>query len=276
MSAFVQFQHFLPQHLLSRATGALAASENPLVKGPLIRAFASTYGVDMQQAQNSDLGSYRSFNDFFTRPLKSGARPIDARPGTVVSPADGAVSQAGVIERGELLQAKGVRYSLDGLAGECARPEYEGGAFMTVYLSPKDYHRVHLPLAGRLVKTVAIPGKLFSVNTQTEGEVEGLFAINERLAMEFETERGRMLVVMVGALIVASIRTVWNGSRSPYRKRQVHTFDLPFRKGDEIGHFLLGSSVVMAFEKGHVELDSSLVAGSEVRMGKTIGKARPA
>jgi phosphatidylserine decarboxylase len=274
MSAFVQLQHLLPQHLISRATGALAASENPLVKGPLIRAFANAYGVDMQQAENPDLGSYASFNDFFSRPLKAGARPIDARPSTVVSPADGAVSQAGLIEKGELLQAKGVGYSLDGLAGACARPEYEGGAFMTVYLSPKDYHRVHLPVAGRLTKTVAIPGKLFSVNTQTEGEVEGLFAINERLAMEFETDHGPMLVVMVGALIVASIRTVWNGSRSPYRKRQVHQFDLPFRKGDEIGHFLLGSSVVMAFEKGRVELDPSLIAGAPLRMGEAIGEAR--
>ena len=273
MSAFVRLQHLLPQHLISRATGALAASEVGWVKAPLIRAFANAYGVDMQQAENPDLGSYRSFNDFFSRPLKAGARPIDARPGTVVSPADGAVSQAGIVERGELLQAKGVRYSLEGLAGECARPEYEGGAFMTVYLSPKDYHRVHLPLAGRLVKTIAIPGKLFSVNTQTEGEVEGLFAINERLAMEFETDHGRMLVVMVGALIVASIRTVWNGSRSPYQKRQVHQFDLPFRKGDEIGHFLLGSSVVMAFENGRVRLDPSLVAGAELRMGQAIGRS---
>ena len=273
MSAFVQLQHLLPQHLISRVTGALASSENLLVKGPLIRAFAGAYGVDMQQAENPDLGSYASFNDFFSRPLKSGVRPIDARPGTVVSPADGAVSQAGIVREGKLIQAKGVGYSLEALAGDCARPEYEGGPFMTVYLSPKDYHRVHLPVAGRLVKTCAIPGKLFSVNTQTEGEVEGLFAINERLAMEFETRHGPMLVVMVGALIVASIRTVWNGSRSPYRKRQVHTFDLPFRKGDEIGHFLLGSSVVMAFEQGRVELDPSLVAGSELRMGQAMGLA---
>ncbi len=270
MSVFVRLQKVLPQHVVSRATGALAASRAPWVRGPLIRAFARAYGVDMAEAERSDLASYESFNDFFTRSLVPGARPVDADPAAVVSPADGAVSQTGLIERGELLQAKGVRYSFSALADVCAGPAYEGGAFATVYLSPSDYHRVHLPVAGRLTRTVAVPGKLFSVNAKTEAGVDGLFAVNERLVCEFETEVGTMLVVMVGALIVASIETVWDGPRSPYATRQVTRHDRTFEKGDEIGRFLLGSSVVMAFERGRVEL-GGLAEGTVVRMGQAIG-----
>ncbi|HEX9952732.1 MAG TPA: archaetidylserine decarboxylase [Rubricoccaceae bacterium] len=271
MSAFVRLQRILPQHGLSRTTGRLAASGG-WVRQPLIRAFARAYGVDMAQAERPDLASYASFNDFFTRALVPAARPVDAAPGSVVSPADGVVSQTGIIERGELIQAKGIRYPFAALADVCAGPEFEGGAFATVYLSPSDYHRVHLPLAGRLVRTVAIPGMLFSVNARTEQGVEGLFAINERLVMEFETALGRMLVVMVGALIVASIETVWGGPPSPYRRKQIDVHDLPFEKGAEVGRFLLGSSVVLAFERERVHLDLS--AGTVVRMGQAVGVGR--
>ena len=271
MSAFVRLQKLLPHHGLSRTAGRLASSEAPWVRGPLVRAFARAYGVDMAEAERPDLASYRSFNDFFTRALVPGARPVDAAPDAVVSPADGAVSQSGVIERGELLQAKGIRYAFSTLADVCAGPAFDGGAFVTIYLSPKDYHRVHLPLAGRLVRTVAIPGRLFSVNATTEAGVEGLFAVNERLVCEFETEAGRMLVVLVGAMIVASIETVWGGPASPYRTRQVTEHNLAFEKGAEIGRFLLGSSVVLAFERGCVQLDPSLAAGTVVRMGGAIG-----
>ncbi|WP_412069006.1 archaetidylserine decarboxylase [Rubrivirga sp. IMCC43871] len=274
MSAFVRLQTILPQHLISRAAGGLAASEARWVRGPLIRAFAKAYDVDMAQAERPDLADYRSFNDFFSRALAPDARPIDPAPGAVVSPADGVVSQTGIIEEGQLLQAKGIRYSFQALADVCARPEFEGGPFATVYLSPSDYHRVHLPLAGRLVRTVAIPGKLFSVNAATEAGVEGLFAVNERLVMEFETAYGPMLVVMVGAMIVASIETVWDGPASPYRERTVTEHDLAFETGAEIGRFLLGSSVVLAFERGRVDLDASLAAGTVVRMGEAIGAAR--
>lgn len=272
MSAFVHLQKILPQHLISRGAGALASSEAPWIRGPLIRAFARAYGIDMAQAERPDLASYRSFNDFFSRPLTPDARPIDAAPEAVVSPADGAVSQVGRIERGELMQAKGIRYSFEALAGECASDAFEGGAFTTIYLSPRDYHRVHLPLAGRLTRTVAIPGKLFSVNATTEAGVEGLFAVNERLVCEFETEAGRMLVVMVGAMIVASIAMVWDGPESPYRQRQVTEHDLTFETGAEIGRFLLGSSVVLCFERDRVRLDPALAAGSVVRMGRSIGE----
>ena len=273
MSLFVRLQKRLPQHGLSRAAGALAAAEAPWIRRPLIRAFARAYGVDMAQAARPDLDSYASFNDFFSRALAPGARPVDAAPDAVVSPADGVVSQTGTIERGELIQAKGVRYPFRDLANVCARPAFEGGAFATIYLSPKDYHRVHLPLAGRLVRTVAVPGRLFSVNAATEAGVEGLFAVNERLVMEFETDAGTMLVVMVGALIVASIETVWDGPRSPYRARAVTRHDLAFEKGAEIGRFVLGSSVVLAFERERVALAPDLSAGSVVRMGRAIGTA---
>ena len=273
MSPFVALQKVLPQHLLSRTLGKLAASEAPWVRGPLIRAFANAYDVEMAEAERTDLGAYRSFNDFFTRALVPGARPVAPDPASVASPADGAVSQTGTIERGELIQAKGVRYPFGALADVCAGPAFEGGSFLTVYLSPKDYHRVHLPFAGRLVRTVAIPGKLFSVNAATEAEVEGLFAVNERLVAEFETEVGTMLVVLVGAMIVASIETVWDGPASPYRERVVTEHDRAFEKGDEIGRFLLGSSVVLAFERGRVRLDDALAPGAVLRMGQAIGEA---
>ncbi|MEO0556799.1 MAG: archaetidylserine decarboxylase [Bacteroidota bacterium] len=268
MSAFVRLQKVLPQHLISRAVGELAASES-WVRGPLIRGFARVYGIDMADAERADLASYRSFNDFFTRSLMPDARPIDSAPGAIVSPADGVVSQAGRIEHGQLLQAKGIRYSFSALADVCASSTFDGGAFATIYLSPSDYHRVHLPLSGRLVRTVAIPGKLFSVNATTEAGIEGLFAVNERLVMEFETEHGQMLVVMVGAMIVASIETVWDGPASPYRQKQVTEHDLAFEAGDEIGRFLLGSSVVLAFETDRAALE--LTAGNVLRMGQRIG-----
>ncbi len=272
MNPFVALQRVLPQHLVSRAAGRLAASEAPWVRGPLVRAFARAYGVEMGEAERPDLAAYGSFNDFFTRALAPGARPI-AQGDAVASPADGVVSQSGVIERGELLQAKGIRYSFEALAGACADPAFEGGPFATVYLSPKDYHRVHVPLDGRLVRTAALPGKLFSVNATTEAHVEGLFAVNERLASLFETPHGKMLVVMVGAMIVASIETVWDGPASPYRETVVSAHDRPFAKGDEMGRFLLGSSVVLAFERGRVHLDDALQAGHAVRMGEAIGRA---
>ena len=271
MSTFVRLQKLLPQHGLSRALGRLAASEAPWVRGPLIRAFARAYGVDLSEAERTRASDYRSFNDFFSRALGPGARPISDAPGAVVSPADGVVSQTGRIEQGELIQAKGIRYSFRDLADACADPAFEGGAFATIYLSPSDYHRVHLPLAGRLVRTVAIPGRLFSVNAATEAGVPGLFAVNERLVMEFETDRGRMLVVMVGAMIVASIETVWDGPASPYRERVDTPHDRAFETGDEIGRFLLGSSVVLAFEPGRVDL-GGLAAGDVLRMGQAIGR----
>lgn len=269
---FAALQRVVPQHALSRLVGRLAASENPAVRLPLIRAFARTYRVNLAEAERPNLAEYRSFNAFFTRALRPGARPIDPDPASVVSPADGAVSQSGTISNGQMLQAKGIRYAFSDLVDVCADPSFEGGAFATVYLSPSDYHRVHLPVAGRLVRSVAVPGKLFSVNAATEQAVPGLFAVNERLVLEFETDLGRMLVVLVGAMIVASIETVWDGPKSPYRTKQVQTHDRSFEKGTEIGRFLLGSTVIVAFEQGRVRFDDALAPGAVVRMGQTIGR----
>ncbi len=274
MSMFVTLQKLLPQHLLSRTVGAFAASEMPWVRASFIRTFAKAYGVDMSEAERPDLASYRSFNDFFTRALTPSARPIDMAENTLACPSDGAVSQIGTIQNGELLQAKGIRYSFEALADACAGPEFEGGQFLTVYLSPKDYHRVHVPAAGRLQRTIAVPGKLFSVNPATEAEVAGLFARNERLVCEYETPFGKMLVILVGALIVASIETTWDGPRSPYASKQLDQHDIAFTKGAEMGRFLLGSTVILAFEKGRVQLDESLMPGTSVRMGQHIGMVK--
>lgn len=272
-SPFVRLQERLPQHPLSRAAGVLASSEHPWIRRPLIHLFARIYGVDMSEAARPDLDAYRSFNDFFTRALRPGARPIAPAPNAVACPADGVVSQAGLIERGELLQAKGVRYSFGALADACADADFEGGAFLSVYLAPRDYHRVHVPLAGRLTRSVTIPGELFSVNAATEAEIEGLFARNERMVASFETPHGKMLVILVGAMIVASIETAWDGPRSPYRTKGLHRHDVAFDKGEEMGRFLLGSTVILAFERGRVRLDPSLTAGTTVRMGQAIGEA---
>jgi phosphatidylserine decarboxylase len=271
MSMFVTLQKLLPQHLLSRTVGALAASEKHWIRTPFIRTFARAYSVDMTEAERSDLASYRSFNDFFTRALTPAARPIDSAQATLVCPADGVVSQVGTITGGELLQAKGIRYSFEALADVCAVPEFEGGQFLTVYLSPKDYHRVHMPAAGRLNRTVAVPGELFSVNASTEAEIVGLFARNERLVAEFATPFGKMLVIMVGAMIVASIETAWGSPKSPYAAKQIDQHDVAFTKGAEMGRFLMGSTVILAFEKDRMHLDTGLTPGVAVRMGRRIG-----
>ncbi len=271
MSVFVGLQKLLPKHLLSRAAGALAASETRLISVPLIRGFASAYRVNMDEAARTDLGDYGSFNDFFTRELNPTARPVDPSAGLLACPADGAVSQIGTIEEGMLLQAKGIRYSFGALADACADAGFEGGEFLTVYLSPRDYHRVHMPLEGHLVRSIAIPGELFSVNTKTEAEVVGLFARNERLVAEFETALGKMLVIMVGALIVASIETTWGAVKSPYSSKVVSHHDKILAKGSEMGRFLLGSTVILAFEKGRTRLDPALTPGTIVRMGQQIG-----
>lgn len=273
MSAFVTLQKLLPQHLISRFVGFLGASGMPFIRAPFIRLFARAYNVNMQEAERPDLASYASFNDFFTRTLRPGARPFPADADLLLCPADGVVSQTGTIEQGSLLQAKGIRYSFEDLADAAATPGFEGGRFLTIYLAPKDYHRVHIPIAGELTRSVALPGELFSVNATTEAEIDGLFSRNERLVMAFDTAVGRMLLIMVGAMIVASIETAWPGPRSPYRRKQVGTHTAGFARGDEVGRFLLGSTVILCFEKDAVELDPRLVAGCPVRMGEAI--ARP-
>ena len=270
MSAwFASLQKALPHHGISRLIGRLARSTKPLVRRTFIEGFTRAYPVDMSEAQAGSLDAYTSFNDFFTRALRPDARPIDADPRVAVSPADGKISQLGTIENGTLLQAKGHRYRLASLAGPLA-DGFDAAEFVTIYLAPSDYHRVHLPLAGELTDTYAVPGALFSVNAATEGAIEGLFCRNERLVCRFVTEHGPMLVVLVGAMIVASIETVWAGPASPYAANVHDKHHLSLSKGDEIGRFLLGSTVICCLPPGAVL--TSITAGAKVRMGEALAR----
>jgi len=273
---FALIQYPLPHHLLSRLVGRLAECRQPAIKNALVRTFIRRFGVDMAEAAEPDPTAYATFNDFFTRALKDGVRPISEG---LVSPADGRLSQFGAIEAGQLMQAKGHRFSAEALLGGDveAATRYLGGSFATVYLSPSDYHRVHMPLSGTLTEMVYVPGRLFSVNAATTEHVPGLFARNERLVCHFDTERGPMAMVLVGAMIVAAIETVWAGQITPLPKGGVQRirFDTPIRleKGAEIGRFKLGSTVVMAFSEP-VDFADGLEPGAKVQMGQSLGALR--
>ncbi|MYM63568.1 archaetidylserine decarboxylase [Pseudomaricurvus sp. HS19] len=278
-SLFIAFQHLVPQHLLSRLAGWLANTSISWIKDPFTRWFVQRYGIDMSEAAESDPLAYASFNDFFTRALRDGARPICSDDDGVVFPADGAISQLGDIRHGRIFQAKGQDYSLLELVGGdplLAEP-FEGGKFAVVYLSPRDYHRVHIPLDGTLRTMVHVPGDLFSVNDTTAANVPRLFARNERVVCIFDTAAGPMAVILVGAMIVASIETVWAGQVTPY-KRQIATTHYPdqgpeaFAKGDEIGRFKLGSTAIVLFGDDAVAWDEALTAGSATRMGELMGR----
>ena len=269
---FVVLQYLLPQRLLTRIAGALARNET--LAGLLIRLFIRRYRVDMSEARNPDPASYRSFNEFFTRPLKAGARPLEQQESTVLCPADGALSQSGTI--GEtLVQAKGIEFATASLLGgdESLARELVGGSFMTIYLSPRDYHRVHLPLAGKLLRSRYIPGKLFSVNDASTALIPGLFRRNERLVSVFDGDCGRFVLIMVGAMIVAGIRTVWDEAGSPGKPEQSFADrDLIFAAGEEVGRFQLGSTVILLFPPGAVEFEAGLAPGDSLRMGRSIGR----
>ncbi|WP_120716714.1 archaetidylserine decarboxylase [Tsuneonella amylolytica] len=272
---FIRAQHLVPQHALSKLAGRFADSRNPLVRDTLIRRFAAAYDVDMAEAERP-LVAYETFNDFFTRALRPGARPLVDAQRFVLSPADGAVSQIGPIAGGRIVQAKARDYTVAELLGGDTEDasRFEGGRFATIYLSPKDYHRVHMPAAGTLKRTVYVPGDLFSVNGVTAEGVDRLFARNERLACRFEGDLGSFASVMVGAMIVAGIATVWGGRVQPHG-REVVGAEIPegrdFAAGDEMGRFYLGSTVVLLFEPGRIEWLDDLGPGSTVRMGQAIG-----
>lgn len=270
MSLFTTLQKVLPQHGLSRLLGSAANSTTPWIKNLLIEAFTRTYNVDLSEATGQKPEDYHSFNAFFTRALQTGARPIDADLAVVVSPADGTISQCGAIESGTLLQAKGNHYNIRDLAGSLG-DGFDRGSFATVYLAPNNYHRVHLPIAGRLTHTLTQPGALFSVNSHTEQAIKGLFVRNERLVCRFETISGPVLVILVGAMIVASIETVWGSPTSPYRRVELNESHLDFEKGAELGRFLLGSTVICCFPQRAITLDPSLLPGTPVQMGQSIG-----
>ena len=278
-SAFIALQHLLPHQALSRLAGRVAASQQPWLRDPLIRRFVATYDVDMSEAARA-IGQFASFNDFFTRELKPGVRPLADSSQFVVSPADGTISQLGTIAGGRILQAKGRDYSVAEILG--AAPDearrFDGGRFMTVYLSPRDYHRVHMPAAGTLRSTTYLPGKLFSVNQQTAEGVDRLFARNERLACLFDGPVGHFASVMVGAMIVAGIDTAWpsrfgiHGS-APLRE-DFASAGHDLAAGQEMGRFYLGSTVVLLFEPVRIAWLDGLNAGDPLRMGQAIGEIR--
>ena len=275
-SAFIALQHIAPQHALSRLAGMLAESTSPWLRDTLIRRFVAAFDVDLSEAARG-IGEFACFNDFFTRELKPGARPLADAASFILSPADGAISQLGDITGGRILQAKGRDYSVaEILGGDTNAARFEGGRFMTIYLSPRDYHRVHMPAAGRLQTTAYLPGDLFSVNQATAEGVEQLFARNERLACLFDGPDGRFASIMVGAMIVAGIDTVWpNNFRTHARAVVREDFSAAahdFAAGDEMGRFYLGSTVVLLFEPGRVEWLGGLKAGDPLRMGQAIGQ----
>lgn len=277
---FIGLQYLVPQHALSRAAGWLASSETPFIKNTFIKWFAKRYNVDMSFAQQENPLEYKSFNDFFTRALKPDARPIDPTPGGIVWPADGAISQLGQIVNGRIFQAKGQDYSAAELLGgdEQLAAEFADGEFATVYLSPRDYHRVHMPYGGKLRCMVSVPGDLFSVNTVTAENVPRLFSRNERVVAIFDTDIGPMAVVLVGAMIVAGIETVWDGVVAPFASREIATSHYPYQniqleKGAEMGRFKLGSTAVVLFAKDKVRWDAIHKAGGPTKMGELMGTA---
>ena len=276
----VALQYALPKRLLTQLAGKLASLEGGKATTAVIRWFIKRYGVNMAEAANADPASYASFNEFFTRPLRAGARVLDEAD--FVCPVDGAISQVGPIEFDQIFQAKGHFYSTTALVGgdRALAARFENGDFATLYLSPRDYHRIHMPCAGQLTRMIYVPGELFSVNPTTARGVPGLFARNERVVCVFEGEFGPFVMVLVGATIVGSMATVWHGVVNPPRmpdieKRSYADGEVVLGQGDEMGRFLLGSTVVMLFPKHALRFASDWAPGRAVRMGEIMGQRRP-
>ena len=272
---FVWLQYVLPQHALSRLVLRATRIRTPWFKNLLTRGFLRLFHVDMGEASQPDALRYPSFNEFFTRPLRPEARPIDPDPEGVSSPVDGAISECGAIEDDRLLQAKGKHYTLGALLAERSWAQsFKGGCFATIYLAPFNYHRIHMAVAGTLLETVYVPGRLFSVNAVTARHVPGLFARNERVLTLFDTDFGRSALVLVGALNVGSIATVWAGDIAPARRRAVTCIPGPamrLDKGEELGRFNMGSTVILLFEPSRVRWHPLLRAGSVLQLGRPIG-----
>ncbi len=275
---FVFLQYITPQHTLSRIAGVLADCKVGWFKNFFITKFIDTYGVNMAEALDSTPENYPCFNEFFCRALKPEARPICTDADALTCPVDGAVSQRGKINAGRIFQAKGRDYSAQELLGgdENIAQAFTNGEFTTIYLSPKDYHRLHMPMAGKLISMSHVPGDLFSVNPATTDNVPRLFARNERLVCVFDTEIGPMALVLVGAMIVASIETTWAGLVAPVGKRvSTHNYGGPaptFEKGEEFARFKLGSTIVMLFPENSIAWSETFQANSKVFMGERIAQ----
>ena len=272
-------QYILPHHALSRMMSKMTHCENKAWKNLFIKQVIRHYGVNMNESLEQDINVFKSFNHFFTRELKPGVRPLTAEPNAIACPADGEVSQAGNITEGEIFQAKGKSYTVIDLLGgnaERAAP-FNNGVFATIYLSPKDYHRLHMPLTGKLREMVHIPGRLFSVNTATTHSVPGLFARNERVAALFDTDAGPMALVLVGAIFVSSIETVWHGVITPpsiasVQCWQYHDNAPTLKIGEEMGRFNMGSTIIVLFGKDKALWDNEFTADKVVKLGESIGK----
>lgn len=269
-------QYLLPQHLLSRMVGKIMQSEQPWLKTRLINWFINHYQIDLTEADIADPKAYKSFNQFFTRGLKLDARPIASGNRVIACPADGAISAIGSVREQQLIQAKKHHYSLVQLLSSSALAgQFTDGEYVTVYLSPRDYHRVHMPLSGRLLSMSYVPGCLFSVNQQSVATVPGLFARNERLICLFETEFGPMAVVLVGAMLVAGIVTTWAGKVVPrdheYETYNYESHHVYLEKGQELGHFEYGSTVIVLLPNGIARWSAALSSGSKVSMGQALG-----
>ena len=271
-------QYLLPKKALTAFAGFVAAAQWGGMTTSLIQWFVKRYQVNMAEAANPDIASYASFNEFFTRPLKAGARPLAAAD--FICPVDGAISQLGPIQKDQIFQAKGHHYSSTALVGGDAAlaAQFDNGSFATIYLSPRDYHRIHMPCDGRLTRMIYVPGDLFSVNPTTARGVPGLFARNERVVCVFESDHGPVVLTLVGATIVGSMATVWHGVVNPPRRPDVCEWNyepgaVSLRKGEEMGRFLLGSTVVMLFPANKMGFNPQWTAAQPVRLGENMGAA---
>ena len=273
-------QYLIPKQALTVLAGKLASAQAGSLTTSVIRWFVDRYKVNMAEAANPDIASYPSFNEFFTRPLQAGARPLaDA---DFLCPVDGAISQFGPIERDQIFQAKGHSYSTTALVGgdRDLAARFENGSFATLYLSPRDYHRIHMPCDGRLTRMIYVPGALFSVNPTTARGVPGLFARNERVVCVFDTANGPFVLTLVGATIVGSMATVWHGLVNPPHPGHLREWNyadqqIALRQGDEMGRFLLGSTVVLLWPKNTLEFDPSWAPAKAVRLGEALGQRLP-
>ena len=270
-------QYLIPKQALTVLAGKLASAQAGSLTTSVIRWFVGRYKVNMAEAANPDIASYPSFNEIFTRPLQAGARPLaDA---DFLCPVDGAISQFGPIERDQIFQAKGHSYSTTALVGgdRDLAARFENGSFATLYLSPRDYHRIHMPCDGKLTRMIYVPGALFSVNPTTARGVPGLFARNERVVCVFDTANGPFVLTLVGATIVGSMATVWHGVVNPPRPGVVREWrydeqNVVLRKGEEMGRFLLGSTVVMLFPKNALAFNPEWAPTRAIRMGEAMGQ----
>lgn len=273
----------LPHQLLSRLVRHATRWQSTWWKNTLIRAFISHFNVDMSEAESSGADGYPDFNRFFTRSLTAGARPLDSNPQAILSPVDGRVSEAGDITNGRLIQAKGRDYSLSVLLGgdEKRASLFQGGKFATLYLSPRDYHRIHMPCSGQLLETTYVPGRLFSVAPHTVRVIPNLFSRNERLVTLFDTDDGPFAMILVGAIFVSCMETVWGGTVNPDMGMDLQTtrFEtgkpLELQAGDEMGRFNMGSTVILLYGHDRVEWVDTLRHGQPVRMGQAIGQRLP-